>query len=127
MKITIKDVTGQTSEYKGSDLKIWRDGNTIEIYFHKSIDGGRDFKKVVIAVATNPSLVQVEENIVKRHKIDDALKDVEKEPESETLDTGEKVDAEALAITALYNAIENKKAKRKRRTKAEMEAAKNAK
>lgn len=111
MKITIKDALGDVRTLSGKNLKVWRDGNTVEIYYNKPIDG--DSKKVILAVAVNPVLVHIEEpqKIQQIAEADPftkkALIDVKTESPEEILE--------------LYNALLPKK--RKRRTKAEMKAA----
>ena len=65
MKITIKDRHGDSKTYDHPHLKIWRDGSTVELYFNKSIDNGNDSRKIILAVASEPSLVSIEAEPVK--------------------------------------------------------------
>lgn len=68
-KITIKDFHGEEKAYTGSDLKIWRDGNTVEIYYNKPLEGGREYRKVIVAVATNAARVDVDHEKESRPRV----------------------------------------------------------
>lgn len=115
-KITIKDKMGESKTYSHDALKLWRDGNTVEVYFNKSLDGGKDYRKVVIAVAVDPIRVDIEEERVSREKPPREIDPFTKEALESRPDTPEE-----KALLETYQAIEGKK-KRKRRTKAEMQA-----
>lgn len=115
MKITIKDQFGESRTYEGKSLKLWRDGNTVEISYMKSIDNGTDQRKVIVAIASNPALVEIQESVK-----------VEKPPRETDPFTKEALEnrpdtPEEKALLSAYQAIEGKK-KRVRRTKAQIEA-----
>lgn len=115
MKITIKDQFGESRTYEGKSLKLWRDGNTIEVSYMKSIDNGTDQRKVIVAIASNPALVEIQESVK-----------VEKPPRETDPFTKEALEnrpdtPEEKALLGAYQAIEGKK-KRVRRTKAQIEA-----
>lgn len=119
-KITIKDSFGEEKSYFHENLKIWRDGNTVEVYFNKPLEGGRDYRKIILAVSVNPARVDVEETKLKSattiKKMDPFTADALEEKRPDT--------PEETALLEGYKAIEGKK-HRKRRTKAEMDADKN--
>lgn len=116
-KITIKDKMGESKTYSHDALKLWRDGNTVEVYYNKSLDGGKDYRKVVIAVAVDPIRVDIDEERSSREKPPREIDPFTKEALESRPDTPEE-----KALLETYQAIEGKK-KRKRRTKAEMQAA----
>lgn len=113
MKITIKDNFGESRTYEGKSLKLWRDGNTVEVSYMKSIDNGSDQRKVIVAIASNPALVEIQESVK-----------VEKPPRETDPFTKEALESrpdtpEEKALLGAYQAIEGKK-KRVRRTKAQI-------
>jgi hypothetical protein len=114
-KITIKDVFGESKTYSHENLKLWRNGNAVEVYYNKPLDGGRDYRKITLAIAVNPARVDVEEASARKVRAVDPFtaKALENRPDT----------PEEKALLETYKAIEGKK-RRKRRTKAEMEAAK---
>lgn len=108
-KITIKSPSGDHKLYEGKGLKIWRDGNIIEIYYNKSLDGGADYRKVVKAyICLSPdTIVNVEEDYPQKQtrEVDPyTAKDLEERP-----DTKEEKD-----LLDAYKAIEPVKRKRGR-------------
>lgn len=117
-KITIKDQFGESRTYEGKSLKLWRDGNTVEVSYMKSIDNGTDQRKVIVAIASNPALVEIQES-VKVEKVSRETDPFTKEALESRSDTPEEKD-----LLETYKSIEGVKKKRKRRTKAEIEAAK---
>lgn len=116
MKITIKDQFGESRTYEGKSLKLWRDGNTVEVSYMKSIDNGTDQRKVIVAIASNPALVIVEEPFIVKDKTIRETDPFTKEALENRPDTPEE-----KALLGAYQAIEGKK-KRIRRTKAQIEA-----
>lgn len=81
----------------------------------KSIDNGSDQRKVIVAIASNPALVEIQESVK-----------VEKPPRETDPFTKEALESrpdtpEEKALLGAYQAIEGKK-KRIRRTKAQIEA-----
>lgn len=115
MKITIKDQFGETHTYEGMSLKLWREGNTIEVSYMKPIDNGKDQRKVIVAIASNPALVEIHNEIVR-----DKPRQIDPFTQEALGEENPKDDPDALLET--YKAIEGKKPRRKRRTKAQMEA-----
>lgn len=116
MKITIKDKMGESKTYSHESLKLWRDGNTVELYYNKSLDGGKDYRKIVIAVAVDPVRVDIEEERQKQEKPPRETDPFTKEALENRPDTPEE-----KALLEGYKAIQGKK-KRVRRTKEQIKA-----
>lgn len=116
MKITIKDKFGESKTYSHEALKVWRDGEMVEIYYNRSIDNGRDYRKVILWCGHQPACVEPEEERVSREKPPRETDPFTKEALENRHDTPEE-----KALLEGYRAIEGKK-KRVRRTKAQIEA-----
>lgn len=108
-KITIKDQFGESRTYEGKSLKLWRDGNTVEVSYMKAIDGGADARKVIVAIASNPAFVDVVEGTVKPEKVSREIDPFTAQALQERPDTPEE-----KALLEGYKAIEGKKKRRGR-------------
>lgn len=118
MKITIKDKFGESKTYSHDAIKVWRDGEMVEIYYNRPIDNGRDYRKVILWCGHQPACVEPEDERIAKEK-------PAREPDpftKEALDS-ENDTPEEKALLSAYQSIVGKKPRRKRRTKAEMEAA----